>query len=58
MIAFEAEYKSGEARPDGEEIDHLGWFSLNNLPDIPPRGSVARSLIDRFIDARRRTANS
>ena len=58
MIAFEAEHKSGEARPDGEEIDHLGWFSLDNLPDIPPRGSVARSLIDRFIDARRPALNS
>ncbi|MFA5853063.1 MAG: NAD(+) diphosphatase [Spirochaetales bacterium] len=58
MIAFEAEYKSGEARPDGEEIDHLGWFSLNDLPDIPPRGSVARYLIDRFIDAPKPAANS
>ena len=58
MIAFEAEHKSGEARPDGEEIDHLGWFSIDKLPDIPPRGSVARSLIDRFIDARRPVSNS
>lgn len=58
MIAFEAEHKSGEARPDGEEIDHLGWFSLDNLPDIPPPGSVARSLIDRFIDARKPASNS
>jgi len=49
MIAFEAEYKSGEVRPDGEEIDHLGWFSPDRLPDIPPHGSVARYLIDRFI---------
>jgi NAD+ diphosphatase len=51
MIAFEAEYKSGKLRPDGEEIDHLGWFPPDRLPDIPPRGSVARYLIDRFIDA-------
>ncbi|MFA6366461.1 MAG: hypothetical protein WCX13_04675, partial [Candidatus Hydrogenedentales bacterium] len=51
MIAFEAEYKSGEVRPDGEEIDHLGWFSPDSLPDIPPQGSVARYLIDRFIAA-------
>lgn len=58
MIAFEAEYKSGEARPDGEEIDHLGWFALDKLPDIPPPGSVARSLIDRFIDATKPAANS
>lgn len=58
MLAFEAEYKSGEARPDGEEIDHLGWFSLDSLPEIPPPGSVARSLIDRFIDSTRKPGNS
>lgn len=58
MIAFEAEYASGEARPDGEEIDHLGWFSPENLPNIPPPGSVARFLIDRFIVSRKASANS
>lgn len=58
MLAFEADYKSGEVRPDGDEIDHLGWFSPDNLPDIPPPGSVARSLIDRFIDSRRSPGNS
>lgn len=57
MIAFEAEYKSGEARPDGEEIEHLGWFSLDALPDIPPPGSVAHYLIDRFIAARQANEN-
>jgi len=49
MLAFEAEYASGTARPDGVEIDHLGWFSADSLPDIPPPGSVARFLIDRFL---------
>jgi len=58
MIAFEAEYSSGEARPDGEEIDHLGWFSLDSLPNIPPPGSVARFLIDRFIASRKSPENS
>ena len=58
MIAFEAEYLSGEARPDGVEIDHLGWFSPLSLPDIPPSGSVARFLIDRFIASRKSSANS
>ncbi len=58
MLAFEAEYKSGEARPDGEEIDHLGWFSADSLPEIPPPGSVARNLIDRFLDSRRKPGNS
>lgn len=58
MIAFEAEYESGEARPDGEEIDHLGWFSPDNLPEIPPPGSVAHYLIERFITALKQSGNS
>lgn len=53
MLAFEADYRSGEARPDGFEIDSLGWFSPGALPDIPPKGSVARSLIERFITSRK-----
>lgn len=58
MLAFEAEYVSGEPRPDGEEIDHVDWFSLDSLPDLPPRGSVARAMIDRFIAGRRKPSGS
>jgi NAD+ diphosphatase len=53
MLAFEADYKSGDARPDGAEIDHLGWYGVDELPEIPPPGSVARSLIEGFIERRR-----
>ena len=53
MLGFEAEHLSGEPRPDGVEIDHLGWFPIDDLPDIPPPGSVARHLIDRFVASRR-----
>ena len=51
MLGFEAEYRSGEAKPDGVEIDNLGWFSASDLPAIPQPGSVARTLIDRFINS-------
>lgn len=51
MLAFEADYKSGTARPDGLEIDQLGWFTRQTLPEIPPKGSVARFLIERFFQA-------
>jgi NAD+ diphosphatase len=49
MIAFTAEWESGEARPDGVEIADLRWCGPDELPDIPPPGSVARYLIDRFV---------
>jgi NAD+ diphosphatase len=48
MVAFTAEYASGEIRIDNAEIARAGWFSADSLPDIPPRISIARQLIDWF----------
>jgi NAD+ diphosphatase len=48
MLAFTARWLSGEARPDGEEIAELRWCGRDGLPEIPPKGSIARTLIDRF----------
>ncbi len=52
MVAFTAEWAGGEARADGEEIVELRWCAPDELPDIPPPGSVARSLIDDFVSGR------
>lgn len=49
MIAFTAEYASGELRPNGHEIAEAGWFRRDNLPQLPPRISIARALIDDTI---------
>jgi NAD+ diphosphatase len=48
MVAFSARWASGEARPDGVEIEELRWCLSEELPDIPPKGSVARYLLDEF----------
>jgi NAD+ diphosphatase len=48
MLAFTAEWASGEARPDGVEIAELRWCLPSELPNIPPKGSVARYLLDEF----------
>ena len=48
MVAFSAEWVWGEARPDGVEIGELRWCLPSELPEIPPRGSVARYLIEEF----------
>jgi NAD+ diphosphatase len=48
MVAFTAEWDSGEERPDGFEITELRWCLPSELPEIPPKGSVARRLIDDF----------
>jgi NAD+ diphosphatase len=51
MVAFETEWRSGEARPDGVELTELRWCGPDELPSIPPPGSVARRLIDGFTGA-------
>jgi NAD+ diphosphatase len=48
MVAFKAEWASGEARPDGVEISELRWCLPSELPNVPPKGSVARYLLDDF----------
>lgn len=50
MIAFTAEYAEGEIEIDPAEIADAGWFSPENLPLIPPKISIARQLIDWFIE--------
>ena len=49
MIAFAAEYVSGELKPDGHEIVEADWFDASNLPQLPPRISIARALIDNAL---------
>jgi NAD+ diphosphatase len=52
MIAFFADYESGEIRIDGAEIEDARWFDVENfenLPRLPARISIARRLIDAAI---------
>ena len=48
MVGFFAEYASGEIQVDGKEISHADWFSIDEFPEIPRHGSIARTLIDTF----------
>ncbi len=45
MLAFLAEYDSGEIKIQEEEILEAQWFNRANLPTIAPKGSVAHNLI-------------
>lgn len=49
MIGFTAEYDSGNIQPDGFEIEDARWFSVENLPELPGKISIARKLIDNFL---------
>jgi NAD+ diphosphatase len=46
MIAFHAEYAGGEMHANPDELADAQWFAPENLPQMPPRLSIARALID------------
>jgi NAD+ diphosphatase len=50
MIGFTARYESGEIEIDGEEIVEAGWYRASELPKIPGPVSIARKLIDAFVE--------
>lgn len=50
MIAFTAEYDSGEITPDTKEIADAQWFSLDALPQLPPRFSISRALLNATVE--------
>jgi NAD+ diphosphatase len=49
MIGFTAEYAGGELRPDPAEIEDAGWYSVDKLPSLPSKISIARRLVNGFI---------
>ncbi len=46
MVGFTAEYESGEIKIDQHELMDAQWFDANDLPEIAPKGTIARELID------------
>jgi NAD+ diphosphatase len=49
MIGFTATYAGGEISRDDKEIEDARWFTVEKLPRIPGKISIARKLIDGFI---------
>ena len=52
MIGFEAEWAAGEIVIDPSEIVDAQWYRAEDLPMIPPGMSIARMLIDRWLERR------
>ena len=50
MIGFTAEWQSGEIEIDPTEIVDAQWFHRDALPNVPPRISIARKLIDAWVE--------
>ncbi|MDR1021068.1 MAG: NAD(+) diphosphatase [Synergistaceae bacterium] len=56
MLGFHADWESGEPCPDGVEMTDVRWFTPYDLPNLPPRISISRMLIDDWL--RRRSAEA
>ena len=53
MLGFTAKYHSGELKVDGTELECADWFSVDSLPQLPEKGSIARFIIDDFCTEKR-----
>jgi len=50
MVGFMAHWASGDIHPDGSEILDAQWFKAHELPPVPPPLSIARRLIDAWVE--------
>ena len=50
MIGFTAEYESGDIKLQEEELSAGAFYTKNNLPEIPRKLSLARKLIDDWLE--------
>jgi NAD+ diphosphatase len=49
MIGFTARYAGGEIRINDQELEDAGWFTADRLPGQPGKISIARQLIEWFV---------
>jgi len=50
MVGFHADYVSGDIHLQRSELSKGAWFKRDNLPVIPEKLSIARKLIDNWLD--------
>lgn len=50
MVGFNADYVGGEIHLQRSELSKGAWFRRDNLPTIPEKLSIARMLIDAWIE--------
>ena len=53
MVGFVADYADGEITVDNSELMEAGWFAAEALPNLPLKISIARRLIDWFVNTRK-----
>ena len=54
MVGFTAEYESGEIKLQASELSAGNFFTKENMPNIPGKVSLARMLIDHWLEKQSR----
>ena len=50
MVGFTADYVSGDIHLQRSELSQGGWFTRDAMPPIPGKSSIARRLIDDWLN--------
>ena len=50
MVGYNADYVSGDIHLQRSELSKGDWFTRDNLPTIPEKLSIARKLLDNWLD--------
>ena len=51
MLAFTADYAGGELKINPQELEDAAWYTSDSLPKLPTQQSIARQMINDFINA-------
>jgi NAD+ diphosphatase len=49
MVGYVADYVAGEIRVDTTELEDARWFPVDELPELPPKRSIARYILDKIL---------
>lgn len=52
MVGFTAEYESGTIKLQEDELSAGAFYTRDNLPEIPKKMSIARKLIDWWLESK------
>ena len=50
MVGYVADYVEGEVQVDTDELADARWFAVDDLPELPPKRSIARYILDKVLE--------
>ena len=50
MVGFNADYNGGDIHLQQSELSKGAWFTKENLPTIPEKLSIARMILDDWLE--------